>query len=157
MAERPFNTEEPIGYFITWTTYGTWMPGDERGWWREGEFHQRNDLMREMSASDMKEPSFTLSPDQRGIVEDTLTRHCEIRSWTLHAANARTNHVHIVVTARNYYQPKTVRDQFKAWCTRRLQPTNPNRKRFWTEGGSCRWIKQQDDLQSAIIYVNESQ
>jgi len=25
---------EPLAYFLTWTTYGTWLPGDERGWVR---------------------------------------------------------------------------------------------------------------------------
>jgi hypothetical protein len=23
---------EALAYFLTWTTYGTWLPGDERGW-----------------------------------------------------------------------------------------------------------------------------
>jgi hypothetical protein len=23
---------DPIGYFLTWVTYGTWLPGDTRGW-----------------------------------------------------------------------------------------------------------------------------
>lgn len=23
---------DPLTYFITWTTYGTWLPGDVRGW-----------------------------------------------------------------------------------------------------------------------------
>jgi REP element-mobilizing transposase RayT len=24
--------QDPIGYFLTWVTYGTWLPGDARGW-----------------------------------------------------------------------------------------------------------------------------
>ena len=23
---------EPLAFFLTWTTYGSWLPGDERGW-----------------------------------------------------------------------------------------------------------------------------
>ena len=23
---------EPLAYFLTWPTYGTWLPGDECGW-----------------------------------------------------------------------------------------------------------------------------
>ncbi len=23
--------DDPIAYFITWSTYGTWLPGDEAG------------------------------------------------------------------------------------------------------------------------------
>ena len=36
MADSEFNAGEPLAYFITWTTYGTWLPGDERGWNRKG-------------------------------------------------------------------------------------------------------------------------
>ena len=28
---------EPIAYLITWTTYGTWLSGDERGWVKRGQ------------------------------------------------------------------------------------------------------------------------
>ena len=24
--------DDPIGYFLTWSTYGTWLPGDATGW-----------------------------------------------------------------------------------------------------------------------------
>ena len=24
--------DDYAGFFITWTTYGTWLPGDARGW-----------------------------------------------------------------------------------------------------------------------------
>ncbi len=27
--------EDPIGYFLTWVTYGTRLPGDSRGWVEE--------------------------------------------------------------------------------------------------------------------------
>src|SRR3990172_10721 len=27
---------EPIAYFLTWTSYGTWLSGDPRGWVRFG-------------------------------------------------------------------------------------------------------------------------
>lgn len=157
MTEREFNTDEPIAYFITWTSYGTWLPGDERGWCRKGgDMQPANELFREMALADMKETPFILNLDDRDIVQQTVGKHCEIRDWILHTVRARTNHVHVVVTAAGY-KPETVRDQFKAWCTRKLKPTYPARKRFWTEGGSRRWINHEDDLEAAIIYVNEAQ
>ena len=57
MTERPFNTDEPIAYFITWTTYGTWLAGDERGWhrWGEGDVQPPSELFVEMAAAEMKE------------------------------------------------------------------------------------------------------
>ena len=151
-----FNTGEPLAYFLTWTTYGTWLPGDERGWHRKGEpeILPPNALFVEMAQSQLKKPPFTLSGNSRTLVEETIRRHCEIRGWSLHALNARTNHVHVVVTAPGY-PPETVRDQFKAWCTRILKTHEPTRSRFWTEGGSRRWINTEEDLEAAVVYVME--
>ena len=153
-----FNTGEPLAYFLTWTTYGTWLPGDERGWNRKGEpeILPPNALFVEMAQSQLKEPPFTLSAKSRTLVEETIRRHCEIRGWLLHALNARTNHVHVVVTAPGY-PPETVRDQFKSWCTRILKKHEPTRSRFWTEGGSRRWINTEEDLEAVVVYVIDSQ
>jgi REP element-mobilizing transposase RayT len=41
----------------------------------------------------------TLSQAQRRLVEATIRGLREIRGWTLHAVNARTNHVHVLMTA----------------------------------------------------------
>ena len=155
MSERPFNAGEPLTYF---TTYGTWLAGDERGWqrWGEAGIQPPNKLFEQMAATDMKESTFTLSARDRRIVEVTMRRHCKIRGWTLHAVNARSNHVHVVVTSPGY-EPDVVRNQFKAWCTRHLKPGNPGRERFWTEGASCRWINHSDDLESAVLYTTDSQ
>ena len=158
MTDKPFNTDEPIAFFLTWTTYGTWLPGDDRGWRRRGEIdtYPSNKLFLTMAKSEMKESAFSLTSDDRAIVEETIARHCEIRAWVLHAVNARSNHVHVVVTSSGY-KPETVRDQFKAWCTRHLKRIYPARKRFWTEGASCRWINFEEDLQSAVLYATEVQ
>ena len=158
MTKRPFNTDEPIAVFITWTTYGTWLPGDDRGWHRRGEggIKPPNELMKTSAQSEMKESPFKQTKADRAIVEDTVNRHCDIRGWKLHAVNARSNHVHVVVTASGY-KPETVRDQFKAWCTRNLKPIYSDRERFWTEGGSCRRINSEEDLVAAIKYTLDVQ
>ncbi len=86
----------------------------------------------------------------------TIRDHCRVRNWHLHASNARSNHVHVVVTAAGY-QPETARDQFNSWCTRRLKEAGAARTRFWTEGGSCRWINDEGDLEAALSYVIDAQ
>ncbi|WP_390621322.1 transposase [Maioricimonas rarisocia] len=97
-----------------------------------------------------------MSSKDRLVVHATIERHCTIRRWTLHKLNVRSNHVHIVVTAPDC-APAIVRDQLKAWCTRKLKAIHPRRSHFWTEGASCRWINHEDDLESAIRYVGEAQ
>ena len=116
----------------------------------EGELQLPNELFLEIAATEMKETAFILSPDDREVVENTITRHCEIRSWTMHSVNAQSNHVHVVVAAPGY-DPEIVRDQFKAWCTRHHKPSNPGRDQFWTEGASRRSINHEGDLESTII------
>jgi len=158
MSGSSFNPGEALAYFLTWTTYGTRLPGDERGWNRKKEsaVQSPSPLLVEAAQARMKEAEFRLSPEQRRTVETTIRDHCSIRNWTLHAVNARSNHVHVVVTAAKY-RPETVRDQFKAWCTRKLKSLAGARSRFWTEGGSCRWMNRQDELESALIYVVDAQ
>jgi len=34
---------DPLAYFITLTTYGTWLPGDDLGWVNEGQGFQLPD------------------------------------------------------------------------------------------------------------------
>jgi len=111
----------------------------------------------------MTEDACVLNADQRQIVEATIRRHCQVRSWELHAVNCRSNHVHVVVTAPGY-QPEMVMDQFKAWCTSKLKEYDKAQKygievrtKWWTERGSRRWINRQTALDSAVEYVVEQQ
>ena len=38
-GHNPDMFDDPIAYFITWTCYGTYLPGDHRGWtrWHKGD------------------------------------------------------------------------------------------------------------------------
>lgn len=149
---------DSLAFFLTWTTYGTWLPGDDRGWSHKSRSGSQppNSLFAEVARSRMKEPEFFLSEGHRRLVEGTIREHCEIRGWHLHAVNARTNHVHVVVTASGY-RPQIVRDQFKSWCTRRLKVAVPTRSCFWTEGACCRLIETEKELEDAVLYVVEAQ
>jgi REP element-mobilizing transposase RayT len=112
----------------------------------------------------MTEPAITLDPEQRALVKDTIADHCRIRGWHHHVAKCRSNHVHVVVTAPEC-DPKEVRDQLKAWCTRCLKDlerirrpqVTKIRENWWTEGGSKRVLNTEADLDTAIRYVRECQ
>ena len=111
---------DPLAYFLTWTTYGTWLPGDARGWVRKpGQFQIPDPKLEAVARELMSEEPCILDSEERRLVEKTIQEHCAIRSWHLHAVSCRTNHVHVVVTAP--VSPQTVRNQFKAWCTRYLK------------------------------------
>lgn len=149
--------QAPLAYFLTWTTYGTWLPGDERGWVETGKGIQPPDAERRTAAlALMTATSCSFDTMQRETIEQTITDHCKIRSWELHAVNCRSNHVHVVVTANA--TPRLVLEQVKAYCTRRLKEQQrtlgmPLREKWWTEGGSKRFLNSEASLEAAIHYV----
>jgi len=147
---------DPLAYFLTWTTYGTWLPGDDRGWVERGAPGvQPGDPERlEEAARHMSEDAVYLTPEQRQLVHHTIVEHCTIRGWQLHAVSVRTNHVHVVVTADEH--PDQVMEQLRAWCTRRLNEhagPSAKRKRWWTKGGSTIWINDEQHFHTVVHYV----
>ena len=115
----------------------------------------------------MTEDGCVLDEEQRKLVEETIVNHCRIRGWELHAVNCRTNHCHVVVSANR--DPDEVREQFKAWGTRKLKELEQARqkksvtalktirKNWWTERGSVRYIGDEASLEAAIRYVLDGQ
>ena len=155
-----------LAYHIVWTTYGAWLPGDARGWVKTKTLGvQEPDPKREHQAREhMAEKAVGLDASQRAMVEQTIRDHCRIREWTLHAVNARSNHIHVVVTADR--DADEVMRQFKAWCSRKLSDAaglnekvavKAGRRRWFTEGGGNETIEDEEYLENAIRYVLEGQ
>ena len=153
------NSDDPIAFFITWTVYGTHLQGDERGWRRRRHGDQEpQPQLAQWHQERLTHPVILLTPEQRVIVGSESQRHCDHRGWRLWAVNARSNHVHAVVTALGY-SGKVVRDQLKANCTRGLreQWTVFCDRPVWTVGGDWECINQEEDLATVCEYVLEAQ
>jgi REP element-mobilizing transposase RayT len=157
-------TEDPIAFMFTWSTYGTWLPGDERGWVDHRRGFQLPDPIRELeAAAKMTEDACRLNQAQREQVHEQIAETCGYRRWHLYAVNCRSNHLHAVISASA--APKTMREQLKAWCTRRLKdderrrilPGAKLRENWWAERGSIRWIYDDNGLESAVLYVLDGQ
>jgi hypothetical protein len=114
-----------ITYFITFTTYGAWLPGSAPG----SVDREHNipgtpylqadaDLERKMSSAMRQEP-YVLDGSRRTIVLRTIKDVAAHREWKLWAAHVRSNHVHVVIAAA--CNPEKVMVDLKAWCSRRLR------------------------------------
>lgn len=156
--------EDPIAFFFTWSTYGTWLPGDARGWVEYRKGFRLPDPVRELEAkAKMTEDSCLLSPDQRREVEWQITETCRRRGWTLHAVNCRSNHVHAVTSASR--TPRFMRQHLKSWCTRRLSEHEQEqgvsidqlRENWWADRGSVRWVYGDEGLLNVTHYVVDEQ
>ena len=149
---------DPVTYFITWTTYGTWLPGDARGWrkTRKGDQAPRP-LLEAWCRHRMTESPVLLNETQRAKVEAVCREHAQVRGWVLHAVSARSNHVHLAVTADK--KPETVRDQFKANAMRVLRqpPDAITNEKVWTSGGDCEIVDGDDELERVVAYIMEAQ
>ncbi|MDZ4685610.1 MAG: hypothetical protein SH850_11145 [Planctomycetaceae bacterium] len=147
----------PLAYFITWSTYGSWLPGDERGWVETGRPGiQAPDEERFLHTDrNLFFDPVVLTQSQREVVAAAIVDHCAFRSWTLHAKNPRTNHVHVVVTSD--LPPEVTRDQLKSWVSRRLNESFGKRQVWWTRYGSTRWIWDETSLEDAINYAIDGQ
>jgi hypothetical protein len=116
----------PLAYFLTFTCYGTWLHGDERG--SVDDEHNApgtpvlpSDVARQArERAELAEPPYHLDGPRRQV---TLLALCEIaqgKGWALHAAHVRSNHVHLVVTAVG--PPERILNDF------RTHGTIPNRR-----------------------------
>ncbi len=108
----------------------------------------------------MSASAVTFDAIQRELIEQTIRDHCRIRGWKLFAINVRSQHVHVVVQGNA--TPEIMMEQFKAWCSRRLSNAagltekiakDAGRRKWFTEGGSTKWINDERYLEEAIDYV----
>ena len=151
----------PLAYFITFTCYGTWLHGDERGSVddehnRYGQEWLSFDMNRFSQASaNMKDDALVFNEKQRHLIADAIQNVCHYRQWQLLKINVRTNHVHVVVSADA--KPESVMSDFKRYATRRLVEAgevSPGTK-LWTRHGSTRYLWDDDSVANACRYVEE--
>jgi hypothetical protein len=122
---------DAIAFFLTWTAYGSWLPGDDRGWVDgTGQVRLAEPLRKAVALRRMAEGIVLLDVDQRVAVEDAIVAHARLRGWHLHGVACRRQHVHVVVSAVS---------------------------RWWTEGGSRRRVFCDGDLAAVVAYVLECQ
>jgi REP element-mobilizing transposase RayT len=95
-----------------------------------------------------------LDESQRRAVEHAIRETCTVRKWHLHALNVRTNHVHAVV-AIGLIPPERALSAFKANATRQMRQDGCWRRTSspWAEGGSKRYLWNEQSVAKAIEYV----
>jgi REP element-mobilizing transposase RayT len=149
----------PLAYFITWTVYGTFLPGDKR-WWR----HKRKgvsapaDGLAQWSKKRLLHPISLLAQDDQVACEFAIDEICVFRQWKLWARSARSNQVHVLVTATDK-KPNLVRDQIKAKCTLEIRKANLEfvDRPIWTTGGDVEFIDTEDEIFQCQVYINDAQ
>ncbi len=156
-------TAVPAAYLLTFRTYGTWLHGDARGSEHHREAIYGTPLVRPSERwqaaerARMRGPAVLLNRAARCIVERVVADVCAHRGWMLRAANARTNHVHAVVSAAR--DPEGMLVSIKAWATRRLVEAGLVERgaSVWSRHGSTLYLWDERSVESAAWYVLHEQ
>ena len=98
-------------------------------------------------------------PEHADILVTQFQDTAGVRKWSLEAASAMYNHVHIVVGVVGDPEPDTISETFKSWGTRALKKKwpLPSSGRWWTRRSSERKLPDQQAVRDAVIYVVKKQ
>jgi hypothetical protein len=150
-------------YLLTFRCYGTWLPGDARGYVdrrhnKVGAAMAAPSLaLRVWTARRLPQEVVTLEAVGIGVVEAAVAEACTGAGWRLHAVQARTNHVHVVVSSDAL--PGRMMTYLKARASRRLHQAGllALASRGWARGGSVRYLPDQPSVDRACHYVLHGQ
>ena len=154
MTTRPLS-KRPEDYFLTFHTYGTWLPGDARGWHRHGDGAAHRPpapALERWCRNQMKANPLYFSVPQRQIVRDAVLETCDHRGYPVHALTVQRTHVHVVLTATA--APDRVVADLKRWATRALRENGlPPDQPVWADHGSTRYVYYPDGREGSSRYV----
>lgn len=154
-----FNPSGPVGYFITFRTYGTWLHGNDKGSIDKSHnipgtpiVSPDADLVNSKSFR-QKYPSVTLTFSQRKSIGSIINGVSAYNKWKLHALSVRTEHIHVVISALK--TPEEVMDSLKSWCTRRMREQGLWMYDYspWSFHGSTRYLWNDKELRRVCNYV----
>ncbi len=157
-------TREPLAYLITIHAYGSWLPGRSSGYVDRQHNHfgepmlQGNDVILQKQKDQMIGEPIHFDRPMRHVVDQALREHAQVKQWQIYPLHVRTNHVHVVITAKDIAVEKVMM-QCKAWATRRLREKFgfDNSIRVWSRHGSTRYLWTETQVRAAIHYVLHEQ
>jgi hypothetical protein len=85
-----------LGYLITWTTYGTWLQGDERGYVKNAKIYPGNKSLMKINKQSQLQDVVLLSKSQQQIVREALTEEAKLLGQHIYAMVVQSNHIHLV-------------------------------------------------------------
>ena len=161
----------PEHWLLTWTTYGTWLPGDRRGFVGKQvaadgttfchnlpgtPYDSDNPPLKQAMADRMLGPAIYLCTEQAQVLLKQLRATAEFRKGTLLAAAVMSWHLHLVVGTSGEVASEKLLQDFKAYGSRALNQrwSKPPNGTWWTESGSRRKLPHKNAVKFAVRYVS---
>ena len=149
--------------FITISTYGTRLHGDERGSVnRRGttlraHFVAPNQKLERIKRAQMNQPPMVFDTPQRTCVHHALESFCAYKQWLVLALHVRTNHIHALIYGKTHSQ--RIVQGIKAAATRALREAGliDEARKVWTEGASITTCETDEDIATIRDYIKNRQ
>jgi len=160
--------DAPHALLITWTTYGTWLPGDSRGYVahtldRTGDWQPRHNIpgtpyaeaherTRDIARELQKWKTARLTRQLARVVAEELLDAASKRGWSILRAAIMAQHCHVLVTACPP-DGSGVRRILKGTTQAALSRAVGEARRWWTAGGSDRHKNDWPAIEAACGYI----
>ena len=136
---------------LTWTTYGTWLQGDVRGYVKDGKTLKGNAALLRANVESQKDKTVRLNGAQKEIVRSAIFEEAERLGQRILALVVWSNHVHLV--ADNIDESVgVVAGRYKRaarWALKR----EGFEEKVWTKGYDKRFCFDGEELRGRIEYV----
>lgn len=166
------STDRPFALHLTWTTYGTWLPGDERGYvshtlestgdWLPREnipgtpYAKAHERTHRLAQTAQKGETVWLTSELARVAAEALIAAASERGWKIARGSIMAGHLHLVVSDCPNDGP-AVRRILKGNSQVALSRHNGKPQRWWTAGGSDRYKNDDQAIANAIEYVRNQE
>ncbi len=138
---------------VTWTTYGTWLQGDKRGFVKDGKISRTSKGLEQANKKRQSGEEFTLKKEQRGIVRSAVLQEAERTNENVLAISVRSNHVHVVIESGGKPLDIVV-NRFKTAAYYALRECGFEGK-VWSKGYDKGFCFSEKELSARVDYVNK--
>ena len=136
---------------MTWTTYGTWLQGDKRGFVKKGKVLSGSKGLQQANDRRRTEDVVKLKKVEREVVRKAMLEEAVRIGEEILALSLRSNHVHVVIGEGGRSVEKVVsRLKSAAYYAMRERGF---KGRLWTRGYDKRFCFDERALKDRIAYV----
>ena len=146
-----YTMSEIVGYMVTWTTYGSWLPGDERGYVENGQILPGDTQILKRNMNRQKCPTVRLNAQEKEIVQRVILAEAEKIGHEIQALVVCANHVHLLALPHSVSIEDTVA-RYKSLTTRTLWQCG-RKGRIWTKGYDKRFCFTEEEIVRRKQYI----
>jgi REP element-mobilizing transposase RayT len=142
-----------VGYMITWTTYGTWLQGGEKGFVKDRKVRGENIAIKKDCENKLEGKPVRLSRSEKNIVREAILDSAKRFRQKICAIAVYSNHVHVV--AEYVGVPISVLVGYYKSAGRVALKECGFKGKVWTKGFDKRFCFSEKDLRARVDYVNK--